>query len=423
VQTIALDEQSHANVSSKLVGPCPSGEATLPSRPPVMLLLVMPHEHLGVKRWPFPVVPSPASCDFIADRTQLREDVEGLLRTLSRQDASSIHLLWSWFGAGKTHTLFYLANRAAQLHKQGATGLHTVYSEFPKSARSFVDLYRSFAQGLDIEDLIEAYLEISTSTDSHLMRRDLVLASHDLVNALHVAATGESVDQVTAMRWLRGESLPVAQFRQVGISQKIGSAEEAGRILTALVRLLALSSKSKGRESCRVIWFLDEFQHVENLPAGVRREINTGLHSTFNACPTGLSIVLSFSGRPQDTLPAWFSPELRDRVGRTKVMILPPMRAEEAMEFIKDVLKHLRTLESFDAEPFFPFTEETCRFIIDDIQREEELKPRAIMHAFNAVLQEADPKIEAGKITTISPEFAKGVLAEHVPLPTGEENS
>ena len=68
-------------------------------------------DHLCLRRWPFVVVPEPSLCNFMADREQFRADLEKLLRSLSRQNASSIHPIWSWFGAGKTHTLYYLSNR------------------------------------------------------------------------------------------------------------------------------------------------------------------------------------------------------------------------------------------------------------------------------------------------------------------------
>ena|SRR3990172_1415978 len=70
------------------------------------------YNHLGLTRWPFPIVPEREFCTFLADRQQLRLDIAGLLTTLFRRDASSVHLFWSWFGGGKTHTLFYLANQA-----------------------------------------------------------------------------------------------------------------------------------------------------------------------------------------------------------------------------------------------------------------------------------------------------------------------
>ena len=97
-------------------------------------------------------------------------------------------------------------------------------------------------------------------------------------------------------------------------------------------------------------------------------------------------------------------------------MILPPMQMSDALIFVTDVLKHARPPESTDIDPYFPFSEQTCRTIIEDIQRHGELKPRAIMQAFNAVLLEADSQIENKTIQLISPELAKKVLADLVQL-------
>ena len=213
-------------------------------------------DHLCLRRWPFVVVPDPGSCDFIADREQFRGDIEKLLRHLSRQNASSIHPIWSWFGAGKTHTLYYISNRAAQIHREGQGNLRTIYSEFPRNPRSFVDVYKSFALQLDREVLSEAYLEIYTSAEAVRLERDLLSASSDLVNALKVLIIGEPADQVLVMRWLRAEALPVADCRKLGISKRIASSEESSRILVALVRMFALSASSQNHTNSRIIWLL-----------------------------------------------------------------------------------------------------------------------------------------------------------------------
>ena len=374
----------------------------------------MDYPHLRLTRWPFPAVPQQGFCDFIADRERLRKDIDGLLSTLSRQDTSSIHLVWSWFGAGKTHTLFYLANRA-NFGPSSERRLHPVYSEFPKAARSFVDLYRSFAAGLDFDDLIDAYLEISTGAAAQALERTMMQASPDLVTALRVLAMGTASDQATAMRWLRGDTLAASEFRRVGIAQRIGTSEDASRILAAIIRLFSLAADSSDRGISRVLWLLDEFQRMESLPPRLHREISTGLHSTFNAAPIGLAIVLSFSGQPAEHLPDWLTPELRDRIGRTKVLMLPPMVMDEGLEFVRDILSHARMPEyPKSIEPFFPFCEESCRAILKDIQRHEDLKPRSIMLAFGAVLQEADHQIELRELEIISAQFAERVLKEYL---------
>jgi hypothetical protein len=98
-------------------------------------------DHLGLVAWPFSIVPRRQYCDFLAGRTQLKDDISTLLRGLSRRDTSSIHILWSWLGAGKTHSLFYLMNRCGAFGENAHVELCPIYSEFPKRARGFFDLY------------------------------------------------------------------------------------------------------------------------------------------------------------------------------------------------------------------------------------------------------------------------------------------
>ena len=367
-------------------------------------------------------MPEQEFCDFIADRKRLGDDIERLISTLSRQDTSSIHIVWSWFGAGKTHALYYFANRANS-GEPDQRRLHAVYGEFPKAAKSFVDLYRSFAAGLDFDEVIDAYLEISTGPSAKKLERELTLASPDLITALRVLAMGTLGDQMTAMRWLRGDSLAATDFRRVGIAQRIASSEDASRILAAIIRLFSLAAQSRKRNVSRVLWLVDEFQRIERLPNRLLQEISTGLHSTFNATPTGLTIILSFSGRPEKSLPSWLTPELRDRIARTKVLVLPPMLSDEALIFVKDILERFRIPEyPQSTDPFFPFTKDSCRAILGVIQHHEELKPRSIMLAFGAVLQEAEQLIEQRQFETISPQFAARALEEYIPT-TGVEDS
>ena len=332
------------------------------------------YDHLRLRRWPFFVVPEPILCDFIGDRDHFREDVEKLLRTLARQNASSIHPIWSWFGAGKTHTLHFIANQAARMHTRGATHLAAIYSEFPRDPRSFVDVYKSFALQLDQETLYEAYLEITTSPEAKQLERDLANTSSDLASALKVLVFGNTADQDLAMRWLRAEALPVSECRRLGISKRIASSEESMRVLIGIIRAFGLAAASQRQVNSRLIWLLDELQRIDRVPPRVRHEINTGLHSTFNACPVGLTMILSFSGRPSESLPDWFSPELKDRIGRTKVLILPPMDTKDGLTFVKDVLSHSRIPEYSNVDPYFPFTEESSRVIIEDIIEHGDLK-------------------------------------------------
>lgn len=381
------------------------------------------YPHLGLVRWPFPVVPEPAYCTFLAARSQLRSDVRDIVTSLARRDTSSIHLFWAWFGAGKTHTLHYLCHRASTACRaDGSNLLHSVYTEFPKGARTFLDVYRSLVVALDLDLLTEAFLEVWTSPQLSDIRRRMNQASPDLFNALQVLATGQAQAQVLAQRWLRVDPVPLGELRRVGIGQRISTSDEATRILASVVALLNLAAQSGGRPAARLIWILDEFQRIERAGRRGIEDINSGLHSTFNACPNSLSLIFSFSGKPQAKgLPDWFSLELRDRLGGTKVMVLPPMSPDEALCFVREIFAELRPTPG-GFQPYFPFSEAACKVVIGEVQARGELKPRALMHAFNAVLQEAEPLIEQGKLDVIGPEFTRTALKEYVLIAASDEH-
>ena len=315
------------------------------------------YPHLRLSRWPFPVVPDPPFCTFLAARGQLKHDVKNLLQSLARRDTSSIHIFWAWFGAGKTHTLHYLSHQAQSASEQdGYNALYPVYTEFPKGTRSFVELYRAFVFALDVDDIIEAFLQASTAPSADGFQRRAERQSLDFWVALQILCTGEPRQQQVATRWLRADPVPLPALRQIGVSQRIESAEQATTVMSLLVEMLNVAAQTQGWPGARVIWLLDEFQRIHGAAARGIEAINVGLHSTFNACPTGLSLVFSFSGTPQASgLPAWFSPELRDRIGRTRPLVMPPMSTDEARLFVKEVLAHFRNGSVPGGNELFPF--------------------------------------------------------------------
>lgn len=368
------------------------------------------------------MVPDQAFSNFMADRVQLKTDIEDLLRILCRRDTSSIHLLWAWFGAGKTHSLFYISDQASLANGNCTNnGLYPVYSEFPRAVKGFVDLYRSLAEGFSVDLLADSFLEISTCSESKSFQQQMLHSSPDLANALTQIAMGDAHQQLTAFRWLRAENLPLAQLRGVGISKRIDSAEEALRIAVALMTLIRFADRARGRPGTMILWMIDEFQRIAKCSPRVCQEVNVGLHSLFNATPNGLAIFISFSGTPQKKLPDWFGRELKDRLARAKMMLLPPLTFEESLLFLRNVLSRFR-LPGSNADAYFPFTQESAKLVLTEVNKHGQLKPRAIMQAFGAVLEEADQRIEAGTMKSIDSAFAQRALAERLTFSDGEED-
>lgn len=368
------------------------------------------YPHLQLVEWPFQTAPDENFYAFMADREQVKDDIAAILGSLSRRNSSSIHLIWSWYAAGKTHTLRHME----YLCRTKYSGLLPVYTEMPKAFRNFCDIYRSFARALDFDIVRECFLEVVTSAPKQTVERELRTSSLDMFNALRMLCMGTDQQQDLILRWLRGDTLPLVDIRPLGIGKRISTAEDAVGAVAWIVKLFNAGASLSQEGTGRVIWMVDEFQQVgDSRP--VAREVNSCLHSIFNRCPNSLSLFISFSGRPGKSYPPWLSPELADRIGVQKVVILPPLSHVEAKGFVLDVLDHFRPTASPARRRFFPFQEDTVDMLLDLIEKDRhEIRPRSIMQYFTSVLEVAEPLLEEGDLATIEQDFARACLRDRL---------
>lgn len=335
----------------------------------------------------------------MADRVTLRKDVGELLCSLENRPTSDIQLIWSWYGAGKTHTVYYLANQCREEHGR----LRPIYTELPREAKGFADLYRVTVSQISIEAVIDAYLEFVTRpAGKHTVGRRL---DPDLSAALTQAAVGDRPIQVLLGQWLLGNPLPPSSHRELGVGMRISTTEKCAVVLADLVSLLAPRGvTSSGQEVApkRVIWIIDEVQRVEDLPAVAHRSVLSGLVGVFNRCPTGLTMLLSYTGTPkQKSLPDWIPADLKDRIGLERPMLLPPLGSDEALLLVRELLSHFRLQEAASVDAFYPFQGEAIEALIKALGKSGNLKPRSIMEVLDASLRHLEPEIRAGTLKTI----------------------
>ena len=365
------------------------------------------YPHLRLVEWPFQTTPDENFYTFMADRAQVKEDLSSILKSLSRRNTSTIHLVWSWYGAGKTHTLRHMEYMCRNEH----TGLLPIYTEMPKSLKGFRDMYRALAAALDFDLARDYFLEVVTSPIKEAIEKELRRMSLDMFNAFRMLCIGTDRQQDVVLRWLRGESLPVSEIRPLGIGKRITTADDAIGAVNWIVRLFNAGGSLSEDRIGRVIWMIDEFQQVgQSKP--VAREVNNCLHAIFNRSPNSLSLFISFSGKPEQSYPPWLSRELADRIGVQKVVVLPPLTQSEAKDFVRDVLDHFR-LPDVKASNigFFPFQERTVDLLLALIVKDRrEIRPRSVMQYFTSVLEVAEPLMEEGKLKDIGEEFARECL-------------
>jgi hypothetical protein len=225
----------------------------------------------------------------------------------------------------------------------------------------------------------------------------------DLYNALAQAALKGKPAEVLLNQWLLGNSLPAAAHRELGVGGRIVTTEKCASILADVISLLApRTPAADGGTIRRVIWIIDEVQRVEDFASGAQRSVLSGLVGVFNRCPTGLTLLLSYTGEPREkALPDWIPEDLADRIGLERPMLLPPLRSDEALLFVFELLGRFRIPEYGHLDAYFPFERDAVEDLVGALERKGDLKPRSIMEALDASLRNLEGQIASGKLKSI----------------------
>ncbi|MFC1560031.1 hypothetical protein ACFLZ2_05045 [Candidatus Margulisiibacteriota bacterium] len=355
------------------------------------------YPHLGFREWPFQVVPDENFVKIWADRKEILDDIQIILNTLERREQSTINLLWAWYGEGKSHTLKHIC----YLCHTTFCDLLPVYIEFPRTIRSFLDLYVYFITGLG-EKVIKELAAEGGADES------FVTIYPEFSKALKLMRSKSLPQQRMGAKWIMGNTMLSPSARKLGLNRPIENSDDAVRAMTCIMKMVKLSTKYH-----RILWMIDEFQRIRTEKPDIYEDINTGLHSVYNACPNNLSLFLSFSVRQQQNIFSLLSKEIIDRIGIQKIIAIHPLSAKESLTFVSDLMHEFRIDPGAVDSPFFPFEEDAVKFIVSLIEKNSELKPRAIMQYFNAVMEQADFRIARGEMQVIDLEFAKGILLDY----------
>jgi len=371
-----------------------------------------------LKDWPFREVPEATRCTFVAGRPKLQQTLDRLVAGTGNP-ASSIFLFWASLGAGKTHALYYLINQMTSREL-----FLPIYSEYPESPSGFVEIYERLARNIEWDVVADAcftlFVEASGETAKGL--NQIKLVQPDIYRSFFLLAEGEDKAKAQlARRWLRGEQLPRAELKQTGLAQNLSSAGDCASAISVLAKLLGLRQKMSGagQTPFRLVWIIDECQRLQNTPGRVNQEVNAALQSTFNSTPDHLTIILSFTGKPEKKFPSWLKPELADRIGAKNVILLPPLSKDEARTFLRDLLAHYRSAGK-DIDALFPFSDAAVEHMLKRLMKgdlnafglgalveQEGIRPRALIKCCQAILEE---HMEKKASLPIDEKFAASVL-------------
>ena len=332
----------------------------------------------GWRKWPFRIVADEEFARVWADRSELRQELDRRLRRLRSVPHSTVQMVWADFGAGKSHTLRHLEARCLD---DSEKDLIPLYTEIPVGTEGLLDLYRRVIGALPAQ-LVR---DFSDAIRSEGGRAAPNTGARDLRQALKLVGSEDVGGQTLAAEWMQASpGVPYLKaLKAYGISARVEDDTRVVEVLTELIRLVR-----QVRKGASVIWLIDEFQRVADVPLRKRDAFAKSIVSLFNACPAGLHFVLSFSVAQQSTALALIPPDLRSRASTFPMLMLPNMTKEDCLAFSRDLFDAFRTQPRPDHE--YPFTAKALELVVDDLEATTSgvVTPRLLMERLEGVLFE-----------------------------------
>ena len=169
-------------------------------------------------------------------------------------------------------------------------------------------------------------------------------------------------------------------------------------MLRGIVRLVAEAGRYR-----RLLVMIDECQRVWELKSTTSKNIDIGFQTWYDSSHKNLALVLSFRCGYEKYVYHLISQDLQVRADPPNIS-LPLLTRDNATQFVQDLLDAFRS--DCAPSPWFPFPESMVNAVVDYMTKNGGVSPRLLMHAFNALLDEADYQIETNSKFTLSIEEA-----------------
>jgi hypothetical protein len=133
---------------------------------------------------------------------------------------------------------------------------------------------------------------------------------------------------------------------------------------------------------------VDEFQRIADVPQRKGATFTRNIVSLFNACSSGLHVVLSFSVAQQSTATALLPLELRSRAQTFPLLTLPPLTERDCRDFCEDLFGAFRDKPA--PSSIFPFDDQSMSLVLNQLQETalSGVTPRLLMERFESTLFE-----------------------------------
>lgn len=350
---------------------------------------------------PFSITPSPKEIVW-ADRKELLKRLMQTIDTSISTSPSRIIINWGLWGGGKTHAMVYFTSEyfKEEMQKKYGPRLNFVpvgiHLPRPIESGSMARLlYYELINAISIKTIQDAIIRIN----KHIQDKGFepFKAAEKLQAHLNTLTKREEYAKMLVRlakatisslerKFLYGEKLASKDIRELRITRGIESIGDMLEIFGLITDILTQPFDDLPEMMAEIFIWIDENEALRDLSPKDVFIYRSFLRDLFDYAPKELTIFLNFSlstGQDFSTVEAQLGDALISRVDE-QIHFTPIRSLEECLEYVRKLIEHVRIGKVQD--PFYPFTEDSVRFIVSQ-QIDEGLLPRDLNKIFRKTLE------------------------------------
>jgi Cdc6-like AAA superfamily ATPase len=295
---------------------------------------------------------------------------------------SEFIVLYGDIGTGKSHALRYLKN-CIENEKKTDFQSPVIYLESLKLAPKvdFLVIYRRIIENLldhmkETANWLDSIIETSLPTGGSLHLDDLQRERERKYNdkkitplfpCLPLLLRGIKNGDDKARKILMGYSEKSLQHENFGLLSPINNEFSATRCLGAYINLCThgpqnIDGTSPSGRNKAFYLFIDEIELLNDYRPSEVLSINQGIRDLINTCPENTCLLFGMTGDVRD-ISALLDKYVMGRMTHDPI-IIPPMDNEQAVLFLKEVLKNRR--QNPDDPDEYPFRLDALKKIAEE---------------------------------------------------------
>ncbi len=377
---------------------------------------------LGLRENPFTISPPTDPKQAIwAGLKELKGEFKSVFREAKASAPTQVVLCRGSIGGGKTHaSLFFSYDNNIPETSPSVQDIEVLRVQTPtETGNPARDFYLDVMEQIGLDQIAEAVKKNVESIGENIVKQSLrqTMVSGDFANALLKLFEASPISSGAGSplsAYFLGECT-TPELRKLGLNRNIEKTQDYFRVLAGVFRCLTgLSESTDVTQHNRFCLWIDEMEHFIYFTPPQYRPFGQGLRELVDRLPYFFTLFMNFtltSPEEYEEIELILGGYLTDRI--TRHILFDEVRDQEKMlQYVRELLSYYRTEEK-PKTPYFPFTEESLRALMSNLQRgtPRDMNKRcrnALMRAFEQGI------FQKGKDLEITPKFVQEMGQEEL---------